>query len=381
LVLSILTVGRAASGAELSLPPQPAAPPATNSPGPKIQFATPVHDFGKASAGEAVKYDFAFTNAGNALLEITGVQPSCGCTTAGNWPRQVEPGKTGAIPIQFNSGNFSGPVVKTVTVTSNDKSQPAVMLQIRGTVWKPIDVNPQFAVLNVTTESASNATTVVRIVNNSEQPIAVSDPASNNRAFAAVLKTNQPGREFELIVKTVPPLAAGNVQGQITLKTSVPQMPVLTVTAMAVVQQLLLVTPAQILLPPGALANNYTTPISIRNNGAAPLELSEPALSGGPASPEPAVSEPGVDVRRPTIQIQQVEPGRLLTVMVTFPAGFEIGPGEKAELSVKSNHPEFPVIKVPVIQPPRPAPVAMPPGPPGAAQISPPLPPPRPVGQ
>ena len=76
--------------------------------GPRIQFATPVHDFGRIKGGEVVKYTYVFTNAGQQVLEVTAVQASCGCTTAGDWSRQVEPGQTGSIPIEFNSGSFNG---------------------------------------------------------------------------------------------------------------------------------------------------------------------------------------------------------------------------------------------------------------------------------
>jgi hypothetical protein len=135
---------------------------------PKIVFAIPIYDFGRVKAGELVKYTYVFTNIGAAMFQISNVQVSCGCTTSGEWTHQVEPGKTGNIPIQFNSANFSGAVGKTITVTCNDTNQPAVILQIKGTIWKPIDLNPQFSVLNVTSEMPSNAITV-RILSN-EQP-------------------------------------------------------------------------------------------------------------------------------------------------------------------------------------------------------------------
>ena len=121
---------------------------------------------------------------------------------------------------------------KTITVSCNDTNRPAVVLQIKGNIWKAIDVSPQFAVLNVTSEAPSNATTV-RIVSNEGAPLTVSAPASSNPAFAAELITNQPGKEFQLIVKTVPPLPAGNVQGQVTLKTSSTNMAVISVSAWA----------------------------------------------------------------------------------------------------------------------------------------------------
>lgn len=316
--------------------------------GPKIQFATPIYDFGKVKGGEAVKYTYVFTNVGGATLQVSNVQASCGCTTAGQWTREVEPGKTGNIPVQFNTGGFNGQVAKTITVTCNDTNQRTVILQLKANIWKPIDVMPQMAVLNVTSESPSTATTV-RIVNNEEGPLTLSAPESNNRAFAAELRTNQPGKEFEMIIRTVPPVA-GSMYGQITLKTSSTNLAVLNVTAWANVQAAVVAMPAQIVLPMAPLANPMPSTVSIRNNGTNTLILSEPAINAK-----------GVDV-----QLRETEPGRGFALALNFPAGFEIAQGEKVELSVKSNHPQFPNIKVPVLQPPRPAPAVVPVGRPAA---------------
>ena len=214
--------------------------------GPKMQFATPIYDFGKVKSGELVKYTYVFTNVGGATLQVSNVQVTCGCTTAGDWTRRVDPGQTGSIPIQFNTVGYGGAVGKSITVTCNDTNQPAVVLQIKGNVWKPVDVMPQMAVLNVTAESPS-ATTTVRIVSNEEAPLTLSAPEGNNAAFAAELKTNVPGKQFELVVRTVPPVAA-NVQGQITLKTSSTNVPVINVTAWANVQPVVVAMPAQIAL-------------------------------------------------------------------------------------------------------------------------------------
>ena len=72
--------------------------------GPKIQFADIVYDFGKVNSGAPVKHTFVFTNIGTATLQILDVHPGCGCTTAGTWDKQVEPGKTGSIPLEFKIG-------------------------------------------------------------------------------------------------------------------------------------------------------------------------------------------------------------------------------------------------------------------------------------
>ena len=117
----------------------------TNALGPKIQFATREGDFGRVRNGEIVKYTYWFTNTGDQVLKILNVAPGCGCTTAGDWTKTVEPGKTGSIPIQFQTANFNGPVTKFITVTCDDKSQSTVVLQLKGTIWKPIDVNPSLS--------------------------------------------------------------------------------------------------------------------------------------------------------------------------------------------------------------------------------------------
>ena len=103
-----MTVGTALVGAQPTSAPPAAAAASTNALGPRIQFATPVYDFGRVKAGEPVKYTYVFTNTGDRLLIINSVQPGCGCTTAGEWTKQVEPGKTGSIPIQFNTAGYNG---------------------------------------------------------------------------------------------------------------------------------------------------------------------------------------------------------------------------------------------------------------------------------
>ena len=331
-------------------PPSPAAPayaaptPAPTTPvviaaiGPKIQFETPVYDFGKVKSGEMVKHTFVFTNTGDELLILTNVQPSCGCTTAGEWTHQVEPGKTGTIPIQFNSANYGGQVLKTVTITSNDKTQPSFGLQVKGTVWKPIDVNPSFAVMNIPPDAQTNVTTKVHIVNNMDELITLSPPESNNKGFTATLTTNAAGKDFEVVITAVPPFEQPNIQGQITLKTTSTNVPVISVTAWANVQQAVVVSPPQVMIAAGPLAAKQTASIMIQNNGANPLKLSEPT-----------VNTKGIDV-----QLSEPNPGRSFTATLNFPEGFNLEQGAKAEFSVKSDNPRHALIKVPITQMPKP---------------------------
>jgi hypothetical protein len=331
--------------------------------GAKIQFATPVYDFGKVKCGELVKYTYIFTNTGDAMLEVSHVQPSCGCTTAGDWTKKVEPGKTGTIPVQFNSQNFNGQVLKTVTVNSNDKQQPAIMLQLKGSIWKPIDLSPPYTVLNIPPDGP-NASTTVKITVNMDEPIDIFAPESANKSFSAELKTNKLGKEYQLTISTVPPVSSGNMQAKVTLKTSATNTPTIDVPFWANVQPAVLVMPPSIQLQPAPLSAKITPMITIQNNSTNMLTLSEPA-----------VNLPGVEA-----QVKEVQAGRMYQVVLTFPEGLEVPAGQQAMFTAKSTSTQMPLIKVPIIQAMRPT---MPP-PPGTGPVSP-MPtialPPRPAVQ
>jgi len=322
--------------------PRPAAPAGTNLAGPRIEFETPVYDFGRAKSGEQVKYTYIFTNAGDQMLEISGVQ-ACGCITA-NWTRSVEPGKSGSVPISFNSAGYVGPVIKAVTVTCNDKAHPQTSLQFKGTVWKPVDIIPQMAVLNLTADSPL-ASTSVRITNNLPEAITLSAPEIDNRLFSAELKTLQDGKEFQVTISPVSPLPPGMSRAVVTLKTSSTDVPAVGIPVYANVQSAIMIVPAQVVLPPGPLAKLHTVSLDIVENSTNPIVLFEPTVSAA-----------GVD-----IQLKEVIPGRKFSAMLSFPQGFEIPQGQRAELSIKTSHSVMPLIKAPIFQPSRPMPPRTPP--------------------
>jgi hypothetical protein len=309
-------------------------PPAAAAAGPKIQFSEIVYDFGKVDSGELVKHDFVFTNAGNQMLEISAVHPGCGCTAAGTWDKQVEPGKTGKIPIQFNSTGYGGLVLKTISVTCNDPAQANLTLQIKGTIWKAIDIIPAMAMFTPALDSPSNETRVIKIVNNQEEPLTLSELECANHAFRAELKTVREGKEFELDVTAVAPFEATTVWAPVTLKASSTKTPVITVNCYLNVQPLFAVVPPQIDLPAGPLTNAPSFTISIRNNGMTPASLSEPAMN----------------LEGAELKLQEVQTGRVFNLTATFPVGFKSQPDQQMEATIKSSHPKLPVLKIPIHQ-------------------------------
>src|SRR5262249_4630719 len=95
--------------------------------------------------------------------------------------------------------------------------------------------------------------------------------------------------------------------------------------------------PNMVRLPAPPYTNAIPYTMWIRNNSTNPLAISEPS-----------VNAKGVDV-----QFKEEQAGTQFGLTLTFPAGFEVRANEPVELSVKCNHPKFPLLKVPVVQAPR----------------------------
>lgn len=112
------------------------APAALDGPHGTLKLDALEHEFGAVKAGTPLSYTFKFKNKGKAPLEITEVKPSCGCTK-GDFDKTVQPGKEGKITLSIaKTDTYSGPMVKTATVKTNDPEHESVVLTLRANFTK-----------------------------------------------------------------------------------------------------------------------------------------------------------------------------------------------------------------------------------------------------
>ena len=333
LVATVSVIGTATSvGAD--------APPVARPPCAQIEFDSVTFDFGKVDSGTVIKHDFIFTNTGTATLEIKDVHPACGCTLVGTWDKSVESGKTGRIPLQFNSTNYGGEVTKWAYVTCNDCTNSNLALKIKGFIWRPFELSPPFAVFNLLSDSQTNEVRSIRITNQLDEPVTLSDlQLANSNLFRAELKTVKPGREFELLVTAPPPFVATDANPNatalpITIKTSSALFPTINTTAYLTVRDPVTISPARVNVAYSKLEKPLSTSVLVRNQGPAPLVLSDVK-----------VNYPGAEVR-----VNETAPGNVFDLTLKLPAGFELKEDQKVAITMKSNHPKYPVITVPVVQ-------------------------------
>ncbi len=309
-------------------------PPVAKADGPRITFSEVSFDFGTVKSSDVLRHDFIVTNTGNALLEISDVTPACGCTVAGAWDRQIQPGQTGRIPIQFSPASFKGTITKSVTLTCNDPGQATPVLQIQATIWRPIDVHPPQVYFAPIEGEEANETKVVRITSKLDQPLALEAPQGSNPAFKLGLKTVQPGREFELHVTYAGLVGNESPQSSITIKTSSTDFPMINLMSTLMPQPALAAMPPQITLPAGQLEDGYRHSQIILNSSSVPMKLTEAA-----------VNAEGV-----AVEITEHRPGKMFILNVIFPPNFQARPGPPLKLTVHTSNPKRPVITVPIEQ-------------------------------
>lgn len=140
---------------------------------------------------------FPFTNTGNAAVDITSVESSCGCTTVNLEKRHYEPRESGEIVARYTIGTQTGAQKKTVQVETNDGKGPTV-LTLNIQIPEILRIQPSFVQWNHGEATTPKIITLEMLQDTPAKDLAVQSTAAN---FTADLKTLVPGRKYELTVR------------------------------------------------------------------------------------------------------------------------------------------------------------------------------------
>jgi hypothetical protein len=128
-----------------------------------------------------LKAKIQIINKGTELLKISEVRPGCGCTAAPIDKKELKPmTDTATIEVSLNLGTSSGPLSKSITITSNDGTSPNKVLYLKADVIREINITPSpyFAFSNMSVGKTSEAT--VRLENNSDKDLVIKEATATN---------------------------------------------------------------------------------------------------------------------------------------------------------------------------------------------------------
>lgn len=197
---------------------------------PALTFEKIHHDFGKISPDKKVAHRFKATNSGNAMLNITHLNPSCGCTATvpGKW--SLNPGESTEIEATFNPAGMKNLVRKSIQVTSNDPKAPVQTLTFEAEVVQEINLDSS-AIFFLEVPRGTTRKSTLRLRSGNNQPVVITDIKVPGAPYLS--GTVKPDGKDAVLEMTFEPkkVAQGGNRGvdKVTLRTSSATQPTLTV--------------------------------------------------------------------------------------------------------------------------------------------------------
>lgn len=111
---------------------------------PRATVVQSLVDVGEVPVGEEIEAVFEIRNDGTAPLEITRVQPDCGCTVA-EYDETIAPGQVGTIQATVETIDIVGPNTKVITAFTNDSISPRLRLTVESDVKPFLGLDPGYA--------------------------------------------------------------------------------------------------------------------------------------------------------------------------------------------------------------------------------------------
>ena len=237
---------------------------------PKIEVASPVHDFGVIGPNKSVKCEFAFKNVGTGTLHITKILSPCQCTVAKLAKNDYAPGESGKVEVTYRSSTFQGPVAKPLHILSNDKTNPRFELTIKARVELKVAIEPKISLplfLNLENAGAGPIT----LTSKDKKPFAVRSFTSTKNVITVDLDRTVQKTTHVLKLKVDVGKLKTNLTGTISIGLSHPETNRLTLLYAAL--PLYTVRPPRIILQNAESGKVVKRTIWVRSNYHEKVEI------------------------------------------------------------------------------------------------------------
>jgi hypothetical protein len=298
--------------------------------GPKVVIPQHEFDFGSVSQGQKVEHEFVVRNDGDADLIIQRIAPSCGCTAAQMSAGAVKPGSSEKIKVAFNTAGFYGSKTKSVSILTNSRDNPEVILKLKGVVVRGVSVAPERIDFGDISPGSSQTTRtqefVVELSPDSGREIAAVRTFSK---FLTVSPAGGSGNSKRYSVSMIPGAPRGEFRDRVVIEFTKDEHSAINVPVIASIQGDLRVIPSSVSF--GIIEGKDPIERRIRFENTSGSSVS---ITGVSAS-HSAV----------TASFKSVEEGKRGVVIVTLDPT-KVTSDLKSTLEIKTTHPEESSISV-----------------------------------
>ena len=257
----------------------------------------PTFDFGTLERGAKVEHTFRLTNRGDAAVRIDHVKSTCGCTVAVVSARDVAPGGEGRVTVTLDTARMAGRVTKVVTVYTNDPDTPVAALALTGEVVTDLVATPPALYLGKVRRGEAVSREVQITSGRPGEIFSVTGVEHSNPSLRATVdpRADGPGQRVLVTLDRDTPL--GHLNDQLTLRTTSPRQPVLTVPVFGSVEGDVIVLPPQVTFGVTRGEKAPERELFIRNRGARPLAVVRVVVPADVASADLSAIEEGQEWR------------------------------------------------------------------------------------
>jgi hypothetical protein len=198
-------------------------------------------DAGAVEAGAKLTHRYVLRNDGARPLTLT-VKPECGCTTT-DYDAIVPAGGTGAVTAALDVSDVRGRITKRIHVTTDDSTQPPLVLSITADVRRVLDVLPSDRPV-VRGPAGAFKPIELTVVAPDGAPFEIRD-VEHDALVSTAVQPLAPGR-YRLTLTPKNDLAVGSYSAKVTLVTTRPKAERFVLQPTLVVDGPLVVVPAQL---------------------------------------------------------------------------------------------------------------------------------------
>ena len=214
---------------------------------PHITFDAMHHDFGKIGPEAKVTHRFKVSNTGKAFLNISRLNPSCGCTSTvvGKW--SLAPGESTEIEATFNPSGFRGLSRKSIQVVSDDPTYPTQTLTFEADVVRDIQPSTE-AVFFQDVVRTSPRKASVKLEPGNGQPVKVSEVKASDAPWLQISTRKEGASAWVDLVLDGRKVPAGKTVGadMVVVKASNPKPSVINLNVQWEMRATVLATPVRV---------------------------------------------------------------------------------------------------------------------------------------
>ncbi len=181
-------------------------------------------DLGVVYNGSTATADVTIKNTGNESLRINSIRTSCGCTKVREPKDLLKPGESDLLQIGFDATGFRGPIVKYVSIDTNDPQNPSYSLTISAEVKEEVVAKTNSSVMwlgNLSTGKRTKHSLTFKNISN--RSINITSASTNSNSISVQLnKKKLAPRDSISVNVTIVPQQEGYFSGEFILHTDSP---------------------------------------------------------------------------------------------------------------------------------------------------------------